>query len=389
MCALGLRGGMPMPEDDGWAILAQPPGQRDLARPEYWDLSRERSRRRREAGRRGRVGGFAPGGRARLTAVLGTAALAGPALATVAGGSAAHAAPSAAAVDLDLGRGSHGSAVAAVQRALGIAADGIFGPQTERAVRAFQRAHGIPATGHVGPLTTAALRVGMARSAPAAGTSSGAEAPAPAATLTRAQARAMQRALGVTADGIVGPRTRAALKAFEAAHGLPADGQPDARSLQALGVGRGAASISEDGSGTGGPGAPGLPGGTAPAPAPAAGVQAAIAAAKAKTGAPYRAGSTGPSAFDCSGLVVYAMKKAGISLPRTSFAQYATGTPISRSQIHAGDLVFFDTAGAGASDVGLAVSPTTAISATTHGVMEHPILTGYWGSHFVGARRVA
>jgi cell wall-associated NlpC family hydrolase len=108
-----------------------------------------------------------------------------------------------------------------------------------------------------------------------------------------------------------------------------------------------------------------------------------------KSGAPYRYGATGPSSFDCSGLVQWAFAQAGISLPRTSFSMYGAGTAVSSSQIQAGDLVFFSTAGAGASDVGIATSATSAISATTHGVMVHPILTGYWGSHFVGARRVA
>ena len=50
-----------------------------------------------------------------------------------------------------------GSSVAALQRALGIPADGIYGPQTRRAVRRFQRAHGLTADGIVGPATWAAL----------------------------------------------------------------------------------------------------------------------------------------------------------------------------------------------------------------------------------------
>jgi cell wall-associated NlpC family hydrolase len=83
------------------------------------------------------------------------------------------------------------------------------------------------------------------------------------------------------------------------------------------------------------------------------------------------------------------MRQAGITIPRTSFAQYGTGTPVTKSNIQAGDLVFFDTAGPGASDVGIATGPTTAVSATTHGVMSHAIFDSYWGSHFVGARRVA
>src|SRR5215217_2999704 len=55
------------------------------------------------------------------------------------------------------GGGSRRSAVALVQRRLGIAADGVFGPQTEAAVTAFQRDHGLISDGIVGPATWAAL----------------------------------------------------------------------------------------------------------------------------------------------------------------------------------------------------------------------------------------
>lgn len=51
--------------------------------------------------------------------------------------------------------------------------------------------------------------------------------------------------------------------------------------------------------------------------------------------------------------------------------------------------MFFATAGPGASHVGIATSATTFVSATTHGVKDNPIFDGYWGSHYVGARRVA
>ena len=56
-----------------------------------------------------------------------------------------------------LHRGSHGSTIVAVQRALGIPADGVYGPQTRRAVIAFQRAHGLIVDGIVGPQTLGAL----------------------------------------------------------------------------------------------------------------------------------------------------------------------------------------------------------------------------------------
>jgi cell wall-associated NlpC family hydrolase len=115
----------------------------------------------------------------------------------------------------------------------------------------------------------------------------------------------------------------------------------------------------------------------------------AIRAAASRVGAPYALGATGPAAFDCSGLTRWAMRRARIHLPRTSFAQAGAGFGIPRSKIRTGDLVFFSTAGAGASHVGIATSRRTVISATSHGVMRHSISDSYWGSHYVGARRVA
>jgi lysozyme family protein len=52
---------------------------------------------------------------------------------------------------------SAGISVKALQRALGIPADGIYGRQTRRAVRRFQRRHGLAVDGIAGPRTLAAL----------------------------------------------------------------------------------------------------------------------------------------------------------------------------------------------------------------------------------------
>ncbi|MBN9738578.1 hypothetical protein PP1_026590 [Pseudonocardia sp. P1] len=68
----------------------------------------------------------------------------------------------------------------------------------------------------------------------------------------------------------------------------------------------------------------------------------ALAAAKTKLGTPYQWGATGPSAFDCSGLMVWAFEKVGVDLPRTSSAQAdMDGESVSKSDLKPGDVVFF------------------------------------------------
>ncbi|MEU9990498.1 NlpC/P60 family protein [Streptomyces sp. NPDC048045] len=68
---------------------------------------------------------------------------------------------------------------------------------------------------------------------------------------------------------------------------------------------------------------------------------AAVAYAYQKLGSPYVWGATGPNAFDCSGLAQAAYHSAGVSLPRTTYAQINAGRRVSRSELQPGDLVFF------------------------------------------------
>jgi peptidoglycan DL-endopeptidase CwlO len=84
--------------------------------------------------------------------------------------------------------------------------------------------------------------------------------------------------------------------------------------------------------------------------APNSRASAAISYAYAKLGSPYVWGATGPDAFDCSGLTQAAYRSAGISLPRTTYAQIDSGRRVSRSELLPGDLVFFYS---GISHVGL------------------------------------
>ncbi|KUN84438.1 C40 family peptidase [Streptomyces griseoruber] len=81
--------------------------------------------------------------------------------------------------------------------------------------------------------------------------------------------------------------------------------------------------------------------GSATASAPDSRAAAAVSFAYSKLGSPYVWGATGPNAFDCSGLVLAAYRSAGVSLPRTTYAQIGVGRRVSRSELRPGDLVFF------------------------------------------------
>ncbi|GFH34758.1 C40 family peptidase [Streptomyces pacificus] len=88
-----------------------------------------------------------------------------------------------------------------------------------------------------------------------------------------------------------------------------------------------------------------VPGGAQEAHAASAHATKALKVAASKKGAPYRYGATGPNRFDCSGLTLYAYKKAGKKLPRTAQQQYNRTRHVSSSQRERGDLVFFHSHG--------------------------------------------
>jgi cell wall-associated NlpC family hydrolase len=76
-------------------------------------------------------------------------------------------------------------------------------------------------------------------------------------------------------------------------------------------------------------------------PAPDRGTTVARLAV-AYLGVPYVWSGSSPSGFDCSGLVAYVYSRVGISIPHNAAQQFHYGTPVPRSQLAAGDLVFFD-----------------------------------------------
>ena len=115
----------------------------------------------------------------------------------------------------------------------------------------------------------------------------------------------------------------------------------------------------------------------------------AVAIAKSRIGSRYRAGRSGPRAFDCSGLALYVVKNAtGRSLPHYSRAQMGATKRVSKAALRPGDLVFFFRHGA--HHVGVYIGGGRMISATNPrgGVKVDAVFSGWYGSRYSGAGRL-
>jgi cell wall-associated NlpC family hydrolase len=99
-------------------------------------------------------------------------------------------------------------------------------------------------------------------------------------------------------------------------------------------------------------------------------------------GTPYVWGGASPAGFDCSGLVMYVYAQVGVSLPHNAAAQYGYGSPVSRSQLQPGDLVFFN----GLGHVGIYIGGGSFIHAPHTGDVVK--ISSLSADSYVGARRL-
>ena len=128
---------------------------------------------------------------------------------------------------------------------------------------------------------------------------------------------------------------------------------------------------------------------TAPVTDPASADRAAGYAMK-MVGKPYHYGGSSPAGFDCSGLVQYSYKQAGVNLPRSTDAQHRVSQPLRGSNLRRGDLLFFDEEGKKKSHVGIYLGDGKFVHAPSSGkrVRTDRLDSPYWRKHLSEARRV-
>lgn len=127
-------------------------------------------------------------------------------------------------------------------------------------------------------------------------------------------------------------------------------------------------------------------------PAQASGQAAQVlAVARDMLGQPVVWGGASPAqGFDCSGLVQYVYRQAGISLPRTADLQFLVGRAVSPSALQPGDLVYFTTYEPGASHVGIYIGGSKFIHTSfSQGVVAVGDMNdSYFVQRYYGAKRV-
>lgn len=105
-------------------------------------------------------------------------------------------------------------------------------------------------------------------------------------------------------------------------------------------------------------------------------------------GTPYRYGGNNPGGFDCSGLVQYTHRMAGVDVPRTTAAQLAQARVPERRTLLPGDLLFFEIDWQKSRHVGIYEGDGTFIHAPSSGkrVSRASLRNPYWNSRLIATK---
>lgn len=112
--------------------------------------------------------------------------------------------------------------------------------------------------------------------------------------------------------------------------------------------------------------------------------------AASMVGKPYRYGGHHPNqGFDCSGLVYYSFRRAGLDVPRSTASQRRSTGKVTLSHAARGDLLFFNQEGKYSSHVGIYLGGDRFVHAPSSGkrVRTDSLSDPYWRKHLADVRR--
>jgi cell wall-associated NlpC family hydrolase len=124
---------------------------------------------------------------------------------------------------------------------------------------------------------------------------------------------------------------------------------------------------------------------------PSKGADRAATHASKMVGKPYRYGGSSPSGFDCSGLVQYSFRQAGVSLPHNTAQQRSASRLVKVADLRRGDLLFFNQEGKKHGHVAIYIGEGKFVHAPSSGksVRSDRLDSPYWRKHLSEARRPA
>jgi cell wall-associated NlpC family hydrolase len=122
--------------------------------------------------------------------------------------------------------------------------------------------------------------------------------------------------------------------------------------------------------------------------APPGAAHDAVQMALDQVGKPYVYGAAGPGSFDCSGLVMFAYRAAGVSLPHSSRAQFGYGKPVASGQWQPGDLLFYGSSAGSIHHVAMYIGNGNIVHASTSGVPVKVAAVSGGGGDYFGSKRL-